>query len=248
MPDCAPCQRLCGTYEALCTDAIGGLIEALEASMPTNENENARLSLEEIARTLAPYVDKAVPDPQLISISKYLALLQKWNQTIPLTSIGEDTEIVARHFGESMFAGSFVPLEHGRLADVGSGAGFPGIPLKIAFPELQVTLLEPNIKKCAFLREVQGALGMSGVEVARSRYEDFGAPNSFDFICSRALGGYRRLLQWSKTVLKPKGYVILWLGTEDSSLMARTKGWNWELPVSIPESRRRVILTGRPAS
>jgi 16S rRNA (guanine527-N7)-methyltransferase len=217
--------------------------------MSMNEQENECLSLEEIAQALSPYVDKAVSDPQLISIAKYLALLKKWNQTIPLTSIEEDNELVARHFGESVFAGSLLPMERGRLADVGSGAGFPGFPLKIAFPELQVTLVEPNIKKCAFLRELQLALGLSGVEVVRSRYEDFGAaPSSFDFICSRALGGYRRLLQWSKGVLRPKGYVILWLGIEDSNLLARTKGWNWELPVSIPESRRRVVLSGRPAS
>lgn len=217
--------------------------------MQTNENESARLSLEEITRILSPYVRNAVTDPQLVSIAQYLALLKRWNQTIPLTSIEDETEIVARHFGESLFAGSLVPLERGRLADVGSGAGFPGFPLKIAFPELQVTLLEPNVKKCAFLREVQGILGISGVDVVRSRYEDFSAvPNSFDFVCSRALGGYGRLLKWSKTVLKPKGYVILWLGTEDSNLLAKTKGWRWGLPVSIPESRRRVILTGRPAS
>ena len=217
--------------------------------MQTNENERARLSLEEIAHVLSPYVAKAVTDPQLVSIAQYLALLRKWNQTIPLTSIEDETEIVARHFGESLFAGSLVPLERGRLADVGSGAGFPGFPIKIAFPELQVTLLEPNVKKCAFLREAQGILGLSGVEVVRSRYENFSAePKSFDFICARALGGYGRLLKWSKTVLNPKGYMILWLGTEDSNLLARTKGWNWGLPVSIPESRRRVVLAGRPAS
>jgi 16S rRNA (guanine527-N7)-methyltransferase len=217
--------------------------------MQTNENENARLSLEEIANVLSPYVAQAVTDPQLVSIARYLALLKKWNRTIPLTSIEDEAEIVARHFGESLFAGSLVPLDRGRLADVGSGAGFPGFPLKIAFPELQVSLMEPNVKKCAFLREAQGILGLSAVEVVRSRYEDFSAvPNSFDFICARALGGYGRLLKWSKTVLKPKGYVILWLGTEDSNLLARTKGWKWGLPVSIPESRRRVVLTGRPAS
>jgi 16S rRNA (guanine527-N7)-methyltransferase len=216
--------------------------------MLTNENENAGMSLEEIAHFLSPYIGRAIPEPQLKSLATYLALLKKWNQTIPLTAIEGDNEIVTRHFGESMFAGSLVPLERGRLADVGSGAGFPGIPLKIAYPELQITLVEPNIKKCAFLREVQGALGMHGVEVARSRYEDFGAPNSFDFICSRALGGYRHLLHWSETVLKPEGRVILWLGAEDSNLMARTKGWNWALPVSIPESRRRVVLIGQPAT
>jgi 16S rRNA (guanine527-N7)-methyltransferase len=217
--------------------------------MSTNEAENERLSLDEIASALLPYVGKTVSEPQLVSIAKYVKLLKKWNQTIPLTSIEQDTEIVARHFGESLFAGSLLPMERGRLADVGSGAGFPGFPLKIAFPELHVTLVEPNAKKCAFLREAQALLGLSGLEVVRSRYEDFRAvPNSFDFICSRALGGYKRLLRWSKGVLKPEGYVVLWVGIEDSNLLARTEGWNWELPVRIPESRRRVVLSGRPAT
>ena len=215
--------------------------------MATNENVNENLSRDEIAHVLLPYGGKTLTNSQLASLAKYLELLKKWNQTIPLTSILDDTEVVARHFGESIFAGSLLPLSRGRLADVGSGAGFPGLALKIAFPELQVTLLEPNIKKCAFLREVQSALGLPGVEVVRNRYEDFhAAPASFDFVCSRALGGYKRLLLWAKVVLNPGGHVILWLGTEDSNLLARVKGWTWALPIRIPESRQRVLLMGTP--
>lgn len=217
--------------------------------MISNDDQTGRLSPSEISQVLAPYITKPLSDPQLLSISKYLDLLKTWNQTIPLTSIEEDTEIVARHFGESIFVGSLLSFDRGRLADVGSGGGFPGVPLKIAFPELQTTLIEPNIKKCAFLREVQAALALTGIEVARRRYEDFPAASaSFDFVSSRALGGYKRLLQWSKAVLRPHGFVVLWLGIEDSNLLFRTKGWNWELPVRIPESRRRVILMGRPTS
>src|SRR5437870_11009420 len=139
-------------------------------------HENDGLSLDQIARALSPYIRKTVSGPQLVSIAAYLALVKEWNQTIPLTSIEENSEIVAQHFGESMFASSLVPMERGRLADVGSGAGFPGVPLKIASPELRLTLVEPNAKKCAFLREVQLVLGLSGVEVIRSRYEDFDVP------------------------------------------------------------------------
>jgi 16S rRNA (guanine527-N7)-methyltransferase len=172
-------------------------------------------------------------------------LLKKWNQSVPLTSIEDNAEIVARHFGESVFAGSVLSMNRGRLADVGTGAGFPGLALKIVFPELHVTLVEPNIKKCAFLREVHTALGLPGVDVVRSRYEDLSMdPKSFDFVCARALGGYKRLLQWSKNALKSGGLVILWLGTEDSNILARTKGWTWKLPVRIPESRHRVLLIG----
>jgi 16S rRNA (guanine527-N7)-methyltransferase len=215
--------------------------------MARNEDVNENLSRDEIAHILLPYGGKALTDSQLASLAKYLELLTRWNQTIPLTSIQDDTEVVARHFGESIFAGPLLPMSRGRLADVGSGAGFPGLPLKIAFPELQVTLLEPSIKKCAFLREVQSALGLPGVDVVRNRYEDFhAAPGSFDFVCSRALGGYKRLLLWSKVVLKPGGHVILWLGTEDSNLLTRVKYWNWALPIKIPESRQRVLLMGTP--
>jgi len=219
------------------------------SAMMASDHETASFSLNEVAQALSPYVREPLTNPQLVTIAKYLDLLKKWNQTIPLTSIEDDIETVTRHFGESIFTGSFVAVRRGRLADVGSGAGFPGFPLKIAFPELQVTLIESNVKKCAFLREVQTKLGLTGVEVVRSRYEDFPAvPASFDFVVSRALGGYRRLLRWSKSVLRPQGRVILWLGIDDSTLLSRTKGWSWELPVSIPESRRRVILIGRPAS
>lgn len=212
-----------------------------------NGTDDTHISLPEIAHALSPYSTASLSGFQLISIARYVALLRKWNETIPLTSIEDEREMVARHFGESIFAASILPMGSGRLADVGSGAGFPGLPLKIAFPELSVTLLEPNIKKCAFLREVQTELAMADVETVRIRYEEFGArPNSFDFICARALGGYKRLLQWSKTLLGEQGRVVLWLGMDDSTLISRTKGWVWELPVKIPESRRRVVLVGRP--
>lgn len=221
----------------------------LKELIPRNEEGDECLSLPEIARALSPYHPKPLSDDQLAIIGTYVALLKKWNRTVPLTSIEDDAELLARHFGESLFAASLLPLDRGRLADVGSGAGFPGLPVKIIFSELQVTLVESNLKKCAFLREIQATLELSGLEIVRKRYEDFGAPpNSFDFVCCRALGGYKRLLQWSRRVLKPEGHVVLWLGIEDANLLCKGEGWRWGLPAPIPESRRRVILTGKPAA
>lgn len=207
------------------------------------------LSLAEIANSLAPYLTAPLADPQLAKITAYLKLLKKWNQTIPLTSLEDDSEIVARHFGESIFPSRFLDLRTGRLADVGTGAGFPGLPLKIVFPCLRVTLIEPNLKKCAFLREVKDILALENVEIVRSAYENLNSPpNSFNFIVSRALGSYRRLLQWSQQTLAPAGRVILWLGVDDSTSISRLEGWRWQLPVNIPESKRRVVLIGHPAS
>src|SRR5256885_2493031 len=146
MSEFAPCQLPSSTSR-------GSLVwnrnrwfhqSAFQPAMSINDQEIGPLSLADIAGILRPYVKNTLSDPQLSSIATYLGLLKKWNQAVPLTSIEENTEIVARHFGESIFAASVVLIEGGRLADVGSGAGFPGIPLKIAFPGLHVTLIEPN--------------------------------------------------------------------------------------------------------
>ena len=211
------------------------------------EETTTSLSLAEISNSLAPYLAAPLADPQLAKISAYLKLLKKWNQTIPLTSMEDDSEIVARHFGESIFSSRFIELQTGRLADVGTGAGFPGLPLKIVCPSLRVTLIEPNLKKCAFLREVKEVLALESVEITRSTYENLALPaKSFDFVASRALGSYRRLLQWSRQALAPGGQVVLWLGVDDSTSISRLDGWRWQLPVNIPESKRRVLLIGRP--
>lgn len=207
------------------------------------------LSLEQIALALAPFTQGLRLSPgQMERIREYVDLLLLWNRSMSLTSIENPAEIVARHFGESIFAASAVPVQRGRLADAGSGAGFPGLPLKIVCEELRVVLIEPNQKKCAFLNEVKRTLELDSVEVSRSRYEEHSMNGSvgFDFVCSRALGDYRRLLRWSKTVLRPDGRVVLWLGEEDSLLISKTPNWSWDVPIRIPESSRRVIQVGRP--
>jgi len=203
----------------------------------------------QISLALAPYLKQAKLSPrQQQQIHDYVELLVSWNRTVSLTAIEDRAEIVARHFGESIFAASILAIRNGRLADVGTGAGFPGLPLKIIRPDLDVVLLEPNHKKCGFLNEVKRELGLEQVEIARSRFEEYAPdPNSrFDFVCSRALGNYRRLLRWAATVLAPSGKIVLWLGEEDSILVSRTPGWSWEVPIRIPESAKRVIQVGKP--
>jgi 16S rRNA (guanine527-N7)-methyltransferase len=207
------------------------------------------LSLREISLALAPFMAGThLSAIQLEKIGEYVELLVSWNRALSLTAIDDRTEIVARHFGESILAASAVPIRHGRLADVGSGAGFPGLPLKIVCEGLDVVLLEPNHKKCAFLNEVVRKLALKSVEVHSCGYEEYsrGASSPLDFVCSRALGGYRRLLRWAKTALDREGQTVLWLGEQDSILVGKTSGWTWNLPIRIPESSRRVLQVGRP--
>lgn len=202
------------------------------------------LAIDQIRGTLRPFGCR-LGEEQLLAIQKYVNLLVWWNQSVSLTSIEDPAEIVSRHFGESIFAASFLPLDSSRLADVGTGAGFPGLALRIACPGITAVLIEPNLRKCAFLNEVKGALNLQKVQIKRTRFEEYRPTEPFDFICSRALGDQRRLLQWAKGSLTRGGRVVLWLGAEDALRIERMKGWIWDLPRKLPESRRRVILSGK---
>src|SRR6266849_1553866 len=138
-----------------------------------------------IRSCLAPY-GVSVSASLCLSIQKYLHLLKIWNRRISLTSIVDTTEILKIHFGESMFAAQAVPIGDGRLADVGSGAGFPGLPLKLLVPDLQVSLIESNSKKAVFLSEAVRTLELGTVEVIRARFHDFKEEvPGFDFIAGR---------------------------------------------------------------
>ncbi len=200
----------------------------------------------QICDALAPFAISPTGD-QVARIRVYMELLLKWNRSVSLTSITDPLEIVARHFGESMFASELLPVENCRLADVGTGAGFPGLALKIACPSLHVTLIESNKKKCAFLSEVVRTLGFSGVEIRPERFEEIRPEKVLaDLIACRAVGEFKQLLRWSANALVHRGHLLLWVGAEDSTRIARTSGWTWQPAVRIPDSQRRFILIGRP--
>src|SRR5260370_32098157 len=134
-------------------------------------------------------------DDQVLQSQQYIKILLTWNEKVNLTAIRDPLEILYRHFCESMYAAEAIPLKNGRLADVGSGGGFPGLPLKIMRPDLQVFLVECNIKKVTFLAEVIRELGLTGAQVLARRYEELGeevAP--LDYVCSRALGEFPAFL------------------------------------------------------
>jgi 16S rRNA (guanine527-N7)-methyltransferase len=202
------------------------------------------LSASEISNALEPYgatIGPATAD----KIRAYIALLLKWNRSISLTTVTDPAEIIKFHFGESVFAASALKLAESRLADVGAGAGFPGLPLALAVPSLEVTLIESNTKKCAFLSEVIRGLKPPNATVFRGRMEEFphGSAN-FDFITARALGQFDDLLKWSLTHLASGGKVVLWLGDDDARELSRAPGWTWGGPVLIPGSKRRYLLVG----
>jgi 16S rRNA (guanine527-N7)-methyltransferase len=205
------------------------------------------LTNELIVSTLLPFQIQ-LSAGQIAKIQEYIRLLLKWNQSVSLTSVVDPVEILARHFGESMFICYLLPLEKCRLADIGSGGGFPGLALKIACPELRLTLIESNKKKCAFLSEVVRALDLENVEVMPIRFEEARvAPDFAEVVTVRAVGGFSGILRWAKTALSRRGHAMLWLGGEDSTKVSSTPGWIWRPAVKIPESQRRFVLIGRPS-
>lgn len=183
------------------------------------------------------------------SIRTYIALLLRWNRHVSLTKITDPGEILRFHFGESLFAANAVPIRNGRLADFGSGAGFPGVPLALVESALQVLLVESNTKKSAFLSEIKRLLDLPNLEILHGRGEDLPPDQGpFDFVVARAVGQFPDLLAWAATHLSPVGKVVLWLGDRDAKALARESDWAWRDPVRIPESTRRVLLVGQRGS
>jgi 16S rRNA (guanine527-N7)-methyltransferase len=207
---------------------------------------NVVLSNESIQSWIAPF-HPPLSGAQLDQIQKYISLLLLWNQKISLTSIENPQELVSRHFGESFFGTKFIENRVCRLADVGSGAGFPGLALKIVLPELQVYLIEQDTRKATFLNEAIRALKLDGAKVLRSSYEALGPEIvNFDVIAARAVGDHKSLLKWVAPHLSEPGRAVLWLGSEDAARLSDLPGWNWQIPVLLPNSKNRVLLSGAP--
>ncbi len=158
----------------------------------------------QINDALGPYGVRTTTD-LTAGIKTYIELLLKWNRSVSLTTVIKVDEILRFHFGESLFALPMLPVEKSRLADVGSGAGFPGIPLAMARPSLDVTLIEPNAKKFAFLNEVIRQLGLDRVTAVRGRTSDLQSSiERFEVVTARAVGQFDELIGWAKARITPR--------------------------------------------
>ena len=207
-------------------------------------SQSPGLSEDTIRRALSGF-GVTVDDKQVVLIQRYMKTLGHWNEKLNLTAIRDPLEILHRHFCESMFAAAAVPIEVGRLADIGTGAGFPGIALKIFRPELELFLVESNIKKGTFLAEVLRELELSGARVLISRYEELGeelAP--LEFVCARAVGDYGPFLRWAASAQLSASRLVLWVGGRDLDEIRSSVEWSWKEPISVPQSLRRYILVG----
>ena len=205
---------------------------------------------------------------QLQSISTYIDILLRWNARINLTAIRNEEQIVTRHFGESLFAADHLfpsypvsssvspvvkdfdlaesrsPKAEARLADLGSGAGFPGVPIKLWAPNISLTLIESNQKKATFLRELTRALTLTDINIKNVRAETL-PPSTYDVVTLRAVERLPKVLPIAANLLAPHGRLALLISTSQlESTRSAMPNLIWNDPIPIPQSESRIILVG----
>jgi 16S rRNA (guanine527-N7)-methyltransferase len=219
-----------------------------------------------IAELLAPFIGECDAPALFASISTYIDILIRWNSRINLTAIRDPEQIVTRHFGESLFlarhlfpigtaasggpagrspalAGASTKVE---LADLGSGAGFPGITMKLWASSISLTLIESNHKKAAFLREIARSLTLTDVDIQNTRAETLSSA-AFDVVTLRAVERFDTVLPVAARLLKPQGRLGLLIGSaqvRQARSILPDHGFSDPLP--IPLSTSRVLLMATP--
>ena len=145
------------------------------------------------------------------SFKKYYEFLKEENEKYNLTTITEETEVYYKHFIDSLSVENIVDLDNISFCDVGSGAGFPSIPLKIMHPTMHLTIIEPTLKRCNFLKELVNLLNLDDVEIINDRAENV-KDRHFDIVSARAVSSLPILLELCIPLVKVKGYFIAFKG------------------------------------
>ena len=146
----------------------------------------------------------------LIKLDKYYHLLITENEKYNLTNITEETSVYLKHFYDSLTITKAINLDNQKILDVGSGAGFPGLVLKIVFPNIKIDLLDSTAKRCNFLKQIIEELSLNDINVINARAEDYAKENreKYDIVTSRAVAPLKHLLEYSIPMLKINGYFI----------------------------------------
>jgi len=181
-------------------------------------------------------------------VAQHLDLLVKWNAKTNLTAVRAPEEMVTRHFGESFFsAARLLAGEVPQVAfDLGSGAGFPGVPLAIYAPDVRVTLIESQNKKATFLKEAVRTLGLKNVAVHAGRAEDLAGKSRANLVTMRAVEKFADSATLAANLLQPEGRLALLIGAAQAEDARRLlPGLQWADPLAIPGGTTRVLLVGR---
>lgn len=173
----------------------------------------------------------------------YLALLEKWNKVHNLTAVRDPSDMVTLHLLDSL---SVLPhIKSGRLLDVGSGAGLPGIPLSIVRPDLQVTVMDSSHKKASFMRQAKATLGIPNLEVVCGRVEEFHPEHKFNMVISRAFSDLAEFMRLTAHLCDEGGVWLAMKGVYPFDELAQIKGPASEVvPLRVPglEAQRHLVF------
>ena len=189
---------------------------------------------EQFSNLLSRYFCRPLTREQVSALYGHYALLARWNKALNLTTVMGLEESVLRHYCESLFLGERLPECAGAVLDVGSGAGFPGVPVAVLRSDCNVTLAESHQRKAVFLREATRGFANVRVEPRRAEELDTGG---FDWVVSRAV-------KWSEVVPLAQHGVVLLLGQDDAVELLRVRTFNWLPPAPLPWGKRRVLVIG----
>ncbi len=186
-----------------------------------------------------------LPEGAEAKLLAYLALLDKWNRVYNLTAVRDVERMVGHHLLDSL--ATVVHFQGKTVLDVGSGGGLPGIPLAIARPELQVTLIDSIAKKTAFLLQAKTELGLANIKVVTSRVEDFKPETKFDVITSRAFSDLKEFVTLTRHLLAPTGHWLAMKGLMPHEELISLPDWvrvsaNHVLAVPGLEASRHLIV------
>jgi 16S rRNA (guanine527-N7)-methyltransferase len=240
-------DNLCSLNTRRATEGLKSLVYNAGSMTRQSKTNSIRVEKARIAELLAPFIGPVpLADSQLDAIQAYIDLLLLWNAKLNLTAIRDPEEIVIRHFGESLFAArQLFPAAdpHSTAIDVGSGAGFPGLPLKLWCPSLNLTLIESNQRKATFLREVVRTLNLNSVSILSERAERISL--RADLVTFRAVEHFERILSIAFNLVKPGGRIAALIGGAQSGLAQSVlPNIRWEDPIPIPLSRNGMLLIG----
>lgn len=206
---------------------------------------------EKLAQNLAQglaELDLALPETTQQKLLDYLALFAKWNKVYNLSAIREPQEMLVKHLLDSLAVVKYVEAD--RLLDVGTGGGLPGIPLALAKPEMQISLLDSNAKKTRFLVQAKGQLGLDNVIVVNERVESHLVEPLYDGIISRAFSSIKDMVDLTEHLLAPQGK---WWALKSQGLREELEELpaqvgvvqSWNLQVPYLDAARNLVCLSR---